>query len=138
MVENSEDRIILEFQLKQNDSSSDVMSLSNSNESDKIVWDMPEINDFVRRLGFSDSGDENANMKSFIQLFEVYLPTSFIEFSMFFLQIVKKIQSMVESLHQMGHPDYSDVVFPYKIKCSTNISELKELVSCKILIIAND
>ena len=84
MVENSEDRIILEFQLKQNDSSSDVMSLSNSNGSDKIVWDMPEINDFVRRLGFSDSSDENTNMKAFIQLFEVYFPTSFIEFSMFF------------------------------------------------------
>ena len=83
MVANSEDRIILEFQLKQNESNSDVMVLSNSNESNKILWDMPEINDFVRRLGFSDSGDENANMKAFIQLFEVYPPVSVIKFSIF-------------------------------------------------------
>ena len=51
--------------------------------------------------------------------------------------MVNKIQSLMESLYEMGHPDYSDV-FPYELKCSTNISELKELVSCKILLIAND
>ena len=44
---------------------------------------------------------------------------------------------MVESLHEMGHPYYSDKVFPYELKCSTNISELKELVSCKTLLVAS-
>ena len=52
--------------------------------------------------------------------------------------MVNKIQSLMESLYEMGHPDYSDVAFPYELKCSANISELKELVSCKILLIAND
>ena len=52
--------------------------------------------------------------------------------------MVSKIQNLMESLYEMGHPDYSDEIFPYKLKCSTNISELKELVSCKILLIAND
>ena len=52
--------------------------------------------------------------------------------------MVNKIQSLMESLYEMGHPDYSDVVFPYELKCSTNISELKKLVSCKTLLIAND
>ena len=52
--------------------------------------------------------------------------------------MVNDIQILMESLYEMGHPDYSDVVFPYESKCSTNISELKELVSYKILLIAND
>ena len=85
---NSEDRIILKFQPKQNESNSDFTSLSNPNEKENIpiiVWNITEIQDFVRRLGFSDSGDENDNMKAFLQLFEVYLHVSFIEFIMFFL-----------------------------------------------------
>ena len=45
--------------------------------------------------------------------------------------MVNRIQSLMESLYEMGHPGYSDVVFPYEFKCSANISELKELVSCK-------
>ena len=49
--------------------------------------------------------------------------------------MVNKIQGLMESLYEMGHPDYSDNVFPYELKCSTNISEL---VSCNILLIAND
>ena len=88
MVANSEDRIVLKFQPKQNESSSDFTGLSNSNEREDIpiiVWNITEIQDFVRRLGFSNSGDENANMKAFLQLFEVYLPMYFIEFSIFFL-----------------------------------------------------
>ena len=52
--------------------------------------------------------------------------------------MVNKIQSLMESLYEMGHPNYSDNFFPYELKCSTNISELKMLVSCKILLIAND
>ena len=52
--------------------------------------------------------------------------------------MVNKIQNLMESLYEMGHPDYSDVAFPYELKCSANISELKDLVSCKILLIAND
>ena len=88
MAGNSEDKIILKFQPKQNESNSDFTSFSNSTEREDIpiiVWNITEIQDFVHRLGFSDSGDENDNMKSFLQLFEVYLPVSFIEFSIFFL-----------------------------------------------------
>ena len=76
------------FQPKQNESNSDFTSFSNSAEREDIpiiVWNIAEIQDFVRRLGFSDSGDENDNMKAFLQLFEVYLPVSFIEFSIFFI-----------------------------------------------------
>ena len=88
LVESSEDRIILKFQPKQNESNSDFISLSNSNEREDIpiiIWNITEIQDFVRRLGFCDSGDENDNMKAFLQLFEVCLPVSFIEFNIFFL-----------------------------------------------------
>ena len=88
MAANSEDRIILKFQPKQNESNSDFTSLSNPNEKGDIpmiVWNITVIQDFVRRLGFCDSGDENDEMKSFLQIFEVYLPVYFIEFSIFFL-----------------------------------------------------
>ena len=88
MVASNEERISLTFQPKQNGSNSDVTTLPNSNEKEEIpiiVWNITDIQDFVRRLGFSDSGDENANMKTFLQLFEVYLHVSFIEFSIFFL-----------------------------------------------------
>ena len=136
---NSEDRITLKFQPKQNESSSDVISLSNSSERDDvhlIIWNITEIKDFVRRLGFSDSSDQSANMKSFMELFEVYYNNvSFIKFNIiFFLQTMNKIQTLMESLHEMGHPDYSDGIFPYECDCSTDISELKKLVNCKLLL----
>ena len=134
MVANSEDRIILKFQPKQNESSSDLTSLSNSNERDDvlmIIWNVNEIKDFVRRLGFSDSSDQSANMKSFMELFEVYYNNvSFFIFNIiFFFQTMNKIQNVMESLHEMGHPDYSDTIFPYECDCSTDIFELKKLVS---------
>ena len=88
MVANSEDRIILKFQPKQNESSSDVISLSNSSEKDDvlmIIWNITEIKEFVRRLGFSDSSDQSTNMKSFMELFEVYYNNvSFIKFNITF------------------------------------------------------
>ena len=88
MVASSEDRIILKFQPKQNESNPDFISLSNPNEKEEIpiiFWNITDIQDFVRRLGFCDSGDENDKMKAFLQLFEVYLPVYFIEFNILFL-----------------------------------------------------
>ena len=44
----------------------------------------------------------------------------------------------MESLHEMGHPDYSDTIFPYKVKCSDSTSKLKQLVSFTKLLNTND
>ena len=40
------------------------------------------------------------------------------------------VQSVMESLNKMGHPDYSKAIFPYKMKCSDGISKLQDVVSC--------
>ena len=45
--------------------------------------------------------------------------------------MVKKMQKLMESLREMGHPEYyNDDVFPYEVKSSANVSELVKLVSC--------
>ena len=37
-----------------------------------FVWNMTEIEDFVRRLGFAEAGEENTSMMTtFMELFEV-------------------------------------------------------------------
>ena len=41
------------------------------------------------------------------------------------------MQRQMESLYEMGHPDYSESAFPHEVKCSANIFELKEVVSCR-------
>ena len=71
LVKISEDRIVIKYQPQQSESSSDVSSLPSSNERE-ISWNMTEIEDFVRRLGFSEFGDENATMmRAFMDQFEV-------------------------------------------------------------------
>lgn len=39
------------------------------------------------------------------------------------------MQRHMESLYDMGYPDYSESAFPHEVKCSVNIFELKEVVS---------
>ena len=77
MVEINEERIILKFRPESNtcqmpghEASSDIAYLPK--EEVYIVWNMTEIEDFVRRLGFAKAGDENTSMmRTFMELFEV-------------------------------------------------------------------
>ena len=48
--------------------SSDLASLQSSNV---IVWNSTEIKDFIHRLGFANPNDHNADIGSFMELFEV-------------------------------------------------------------------
>lgn len=41
------------------------------------------------------------------------------------------MQREMESLYDMGHPDYSESAFPHKVKCSAKSFELKEVVSSR-------
>lgn len=41
------------------------------------------------------------------------------------------MQRQMESLYDMGHPDYSESVFPHEVKCSVDIFKLKQVVSSR-------
>ena len=71
----NEDEISLRFQLEAKESSSEFSSLSNDQQTTRsvILWNKPEIQDFIRRLGFVNFDSANTDMNIFVELNEVSL-----------------------------------------------------------------
>ena len=40
-----------------------------------------------------------------------------------------KLLKIMKLLHDMGHSSYSDEIFPFELKCSTQFEEINQLVS---------
>ena len=40
-----------------------------------------------------------------------------------------KLLNIMKLLHDMGHSGYSDEMFPYELKCCTQIEEINQLVT---------